>query len=313
MITLEGDSDSNSNCKPPYTNRSSISKETNSVSETSSGATIQLSKSNDILTKFRELWWIQGNLHPKAKWEEASLPYMLKSDVDWEKYSERTDMFNVHGSWEWIDRKVYVYELPLGPHETCSEAIKRLIHLKDPEMMLVALGSVRTKASGKGKEADGSFVPKGKPQVNSDGREGPNSHKPWPNLAIEVASSETERHLLNTVKDYWLYPGRAHDAIAVKLVQSGTIISKIKVWHFCTNDRTPMGDLVPVSEFEFKTIDSDDQIILIEPQQYMVNINIKCLFHGMPSTFQIPSSIPNPLTIDFYYVLCAMEEELRVS
>jgi len=71
------------------------------------------------------------------------LPYMLKSDVDWEKYSERTDMFNVHGSWEWIDRKVYVYELPLGPHETCSEAIKRQIHLADPERMLVGLGSVR--------------------------------------------------------------------------------------------------------------------------------------------------------------------------
>ncbi|CAG8596807.1 8168_t:CDS:2 [Ambispora gerdemannii] len=208
-------------------------------------ATFQTPKSNDILTKFRELWWIQGNIHPSAKWEEASLPYMLKSDVDWEKYSERTDMFNVHGSWEWIDGKVYVYELPLGPHETFSEAIKGEIRLKDPERMLIALGSV----------------------LNSNGREGPNSRKPWPDLAIEVASSETEKHLLSAVKDYWLYPGRAHDAIAVNLVRSGTIISKIKIWHFCTNDRTPMGNLVPISKFEFETIDDNDQI-LIEPQQY---------------------------------------------
>jgi len=67
------------------------------------------------------------------------LPYILKSDVDWEKYSEQTDMFNVHGSWEWIDKKVYVYELPLGPHETCSEAIKRQIHLADPEGLRICL------------------------------------------------------------------------------------------------------------------------------------------------------------------------------
>ncbi|CAG8624134.1 362_t:CDS:10, partial [Diversispora eburnea] len=246
------------------------------------------SKSDDVLTKFRELWWIQGNIHPKAHWDEAS-------DVDWEKYTERTDFFNVHGNWEWIDGNVCVYELPLGPHGTCSRAIERLISSKDPEMMLVSLGDSRTRVGGRGKEADESFVPFDKPEINSNGREGPNSHKPWPNLVIEVAFSETEDHLLNAVKDYWLYQGRAHDAIAVKLVRSDTIISKIKVWHFCTDDRTPMGDLVPVSEFEFETIDDNDQF-LIEPQQYTINIRIECLFHGMPPTFQTPSSIPNPLT-----------------
>jgi len=46
---------------------------------------------------------------------------------------------------------------------------------------------------------------------------------------VEIASSETEKHLLNAVKNHWLCPGRAHDAIAVKLVRSGTIISRIKV------------------------------------------------------------------------------------
>ncbi|RHZ56494.1 hypothetical protein Glove_401g7 [Diversispora epigaea] len=311
--------------KPSYTIKSLSLKETSFDNETlristeiSSDVTIQLSKSND-LTKFRELWWIQGNIHPKAHWEEASLPYLLKSNVDWKKYTERTDFFNVHGSWEWIDGSVYVYELPLGPHETCSRAIDREIYLKDPERILVSLGSTRTRAGSMGKEADGSFIPKRKSNVNSNGREGPYSHKPWPNLAIEVAFSETEEHLLNVVKNYWLYPGRAHDAIAVKLVQFDKIISIIKVWHFCTDNRTPMRELVPVTEFEFRTIDDNDQI-LIEPQQYMINIKIECLFHGMPSTSQTspstsqtPSSITNPLTIDFYDVLLSMEEEFRLS
>ncbi|CAG8705576.1 20852_t:CDS:2 [Gigaspora margarita] len=311
--------------KPLYNTNSSISKEKSSVSEVSSNTTsresltsretvssielstnttFQLSKSNNTLAKFRELWWNQGNIHPSAKWEEVS-------DVSWEKFTERTDMFNVHGNWEWLDKKVYVYELPLGPHETCSDAIKREIYLKDPERMIINLGSVRTRAGGMGKEADGSFIPRDKPNVNSNGREGPDSLKPWPNLVVEVASLETEAHLLDAVRNYWLYPGRAHDVIAVKLVRSDTIISRIKVWHFCTDNRTSE-ELVPITKFEFKTIDDNNQIF-IQPQQFTININTECLFHGMPSDFYIPASITNPLVIDFYYVLSDMEKELVIS
>ena len=70
--------------------------------------------------------------------------------------------------------------------------------------------------------------------------------------------------------------------------------------------------LIYLKEFEFETIDNNDQFF-IEPQQYMFNIKIECLFHGMPSTFQTPSSIPNPLTVDFFYVLHAMKGELKIS
>ncbi|RHZ67231.1 hypothetical protein Glove_302g38 [Diversispora epigaea] len=73
---------------------SSISRTSAKIS---SDITIQLSKSNDVLAKFRELWWIQGNIHPKAHWEEAlQVAHLLKNG------------------------NVYVNELPLGPHETCS-------------------------------------------------------------------------------------------------------------------------------------------------------------------------------------------------
>ncbi|CAG8610209.1 10898_t:CDS:2 [Funneliformis mosseae] len=256
--------------------------------------------SNDILEKFRNLWWTDGNIHPSANWDEASLPYLLKSDVDWEKYSERTDMYNVHGRWEWINGNV------------CSRAIEGRVRLADSQEELISSGSTCTKAGNKGKEADGSFLPFDKPDLNSNGREGPNSLLPWPNLVIEVASLESEAHLLNAVKDYWLCPGRAHDAIAVKLIRSDTIISKLKVWHFCNDKRTQSGELIPVSEFEFETID-DKGKFLIQPQQHTIDLKIKCLFHGMPPTFQIPTSISDPLIIDFYYVLRSMKNVLKVS
>jgi len=43
-----------------------------------------------------------------------------------------------------------------------------------------------TKAGGTGKEADGSFIPQGKPRVNSNGREGPDS----------VCKESSKMHLL---------------------------------------------------------------------------------------------------------------------
>ncbi|CAG8645228.1 8944_t:CDS:2 [Funneliformis mosseae] len=207
-------------------------------------------------------------------------------------------MYNVHGRWEWINGNVYVYELPLGPHEFCTDAIEGRVRLADPQEELIYSRSTH---NNKGKEADGSFLSFDKPEVNSNGREGPNSVLPWPNLIIEVAFSESEAHLLNAVKDYWLQPGRAHDAIAVKLIRSDTIISKMK-----------SEELIPVSEFGFNTIDDKGQF-LIQPQQHTIDLKVKCLFHGMPPTFQIPTSISDPITIDFYYVLRAMKNVLKVS
>ncbi|CAG8456579.1 12987_t:CDS:2, partial [Acaulospora morrowiae] len=40
--------------------------------------------------------------------------------------------------------------------------------------------------------------------------------RPWPNMIIEVAYSETIDHVTDKVKNYWLKPDRVHDAIVVK-------------------------------------------------------------------------------------------------
>ena len=53
--------------------------------------------------------------------------------------------------------------------------------------MLLIIGYIKgTKAGGIGKEADGSFIPRGKPRVNSNGREGPDS----------VCKESSKMHLL---------------------------------------------------------------------------------------------------------------------
>ncbi|CAG8755227.1 595_t:CDS:2, partial [Funneliformis caledonium] len=124
-----------------------------SLKETSSNETLRRAQLREIVQlqakqqallprqgRFRNLWWIDGNIHLSANWDEAF-------DVDWEKYSVRTDMYNVHGS-----------------------AIEREITFADPQRMLTS-----TKASNKKKEPDGSFLPFDKPDLNSNGREGPNS------------------------------------------------------------------------------------------------------------------------------------------
>ncbi|CAG8733263.1 10565_t:CDS:2, partial [Funneliformis caledonium] len=83
--------------------------------------------------------------------------------------------------------------------------------------------------------------------IDIDYTELPKSFQTCGQFINEVAFSEPEIHLLNAVKNYWLCLGRAHDIIAVKLMRSDKIISKLKVWYFCTDKRTQNGELIPVS------------------------------------------------------------------
>ncbi|CAG8492829.1 2911_t:CDS:2 [Ambispora gerdemannii] len=139
----------------------------------------------------------QRNIHPEAKWEEATLPYVLAEDVTLNEYEHRTDEFNVHGLWEWTNYKV----------SGCSD-------VDDTDSRIMSCGSTRTRADGCGKEADAPFRPKksGVPApTGSDGK-----RKPW--IIVEVAFSESIDHVLNKVKNYWLKDlSRAHDAIIVKI------------------------------------------------------------------------------------------------
>lgn len=57
---------------------------------------------------------------------------------------------------------------------------------------------------------------------------------PWPNIVVEVAYTESVEHVLEKVKNYWLKPNRAHDAIVVKIdpVPAGDRPIYMKVSYF---------------------------------------------------------------------------------
>ncbi|RHZ59660.1 hypothetical protein Glove_362g3 [Diversispora epigaea] len=73
---------------------------------------------------FRSLWWEEENIHPDTKWEEAILSYVLVEGVTIEEFELHTDMFNVHGLWEWTNNKFLIYELSELPHESCIYTIE---------------------------------------------------------------------------------------------------------------------------------------------------------------------------------------------
>ncbi|CAI2174797.1 14161_t:CDS:2 [Funneliformis geosporum] len=265
---------------------------------------------DEKLKKYRNYWWKTGNYHPKAKWEEASIPYELATDVSWEEYVEKTDKYNIHGWWEWENGTVNVIELPLRFHEYCVSAITQEIYeatrsVKCTYFGIFASGSMSTKSRGSGKEADASYIPEAKPQVNDDGSDGKNH--PWPNLVVEVAYSETEANVKNKVENYWLATGRAHDAIVIKLkpIDSDTAPSCMTAWHYCTNVRTAAGALNSTM-YEFGTVDRQGNPINPQLGQNVINIQLNCLYHGVPANFVIPP-LPNPIPIDLFYARYAIE------
>ncbi|KAF0446320.1 hypothetical protein F8M41_002945 [Gigaspora margarita] len=178
-----------------------------------------------MLKKYRDLWWS----HPMAEWEKAKLPYVLAENVTIDKYEERTDQFNVRGSWEWSAKlekngivlgDVTVYELPTQAHEVCIGKITELmieqcrpVNRTDAEIYL--LGATRTRAKDFCKEPDGTFRPRKSAVDLPNGSDGLTA--PWPNIVIEVASSESVKHAKDRARNYWLHGNRVHDVIIVKL------------------------------------------------------------------------------------------------
>ncbi|CAG8602095.1 7847_t:CDS:2, partial [Acaulospora morrowiae] len=115
---------------------------------------------------YRNLWWDEGKLSEKAKWEEVTLPYVLAKGIDVEEYERRTEEFNIRGS---------------------------VSNADVTGAKILGFGATRTRDINRGKEADASFRPK-KPAVTAPNGSDRNE-EPWPNLVVEVAYTETLGHV----------------------------------------------------------------------------------------------------------------------
>ncbi|CAG8656615.1 5820_t:CDS:2, partial [Ambispora gerdemannii] len=257
---------------------------------------------------YRTLWWEKGDFHQKANWEEATLPYKLAVGVTLEEYEERSDKFNIRGYWEWINGDVIIYELPSKPHEVLIVAISEEISwrcspVRGTDGRIIGLGAIRTRADDSEKEADACFRPK-KPRVAPPN--GSNEKdEPWPNLVIEVAYSESEPHVLEKVKDFWLRNlSRAHDAIVVKVdkpPEEDEAPLRMQAWHFCARDRPRRtADIRPRTHFEFGTHDKYGNPTNIQPGQCVINISLDCLYHdAYPEATIHRQLLPDPIVLDF--------------
>ncbi|CAG8761409.1 11128_t:CDS:2, partial [Acaulospora morrowiae] len=105
--------------------------------------------------------------------------------------------------------------------------------------------------------------------------------RPWPNLVIEVAYSETIDHVTDKVKNYWLKPDRAHDAIVVKIdpAPNGQVPTRMIAWHYCVLDRRTRSTFPARTTFEFGTVDGNGNLLTFLRGAHMINIALSCLYH----------------------------------
>jgi hypothetical protein len=71
---------------------------------------------------------------------------VLAKGIDIEEYERRTENFNIHRCWEWVEGKVVIYELPSMPHEVCigaitSDIIEGCIPVKRTNAKIYSFGS----------------------------------------------------------------------------------------------------------------------------------------------------------------------------
>ncbi|CAG8591002.1 9462_t:CDS:2 [Diversispora eburnea] len=266
---------------------------------------------------YRNLWWEKGEFNEKARWDEVTLPYVLATGIIIEDYEERAEKFNIHGCWEWSNGAVIIYELPSMQHEVCigaivKEIIKRCSDADGTNAEIYSLGATRTRDRNRGKEADESFRPI-KPAVTApNGCDG--NDRPWPNLVVEVAYTETLDHAEEALK-YWLSPGRAHDCIIVKIdpVPQSQVPVRMKAWHYCVSAGRGTRNTVPlVTTFEFGTQDGTGAPLNILQGQCVINISLRCLYHDLKPPAQIPQNLNDPVQLDFYFVQRAITQTFNI-
>ncbi|KAF0496172.1 hypothetical protein F8M41_021071 [Gigaspora margarita] len=268
------------------------------------------------LKKYRDLWWCQGNLHPKAEWEKAKLPYVLAENVTIDKYEERTDRFNVHGFWEWSAKlekngiflgDVTIYELPTLAHEACICAfsklfVKQCAPVDNTDAEIYGVAATRTRAKNFGKEADGSFRPKKSAVDLPNGSDG--LTRSWPNIVLEVATSESISHVKDKARNYWLHGNRVHDVIIVKLYYDDNKNQRrMRAMHYCVSGPSVQQKLKPKNKFEFGIHDANGKPLNYDEGTCVIKIPLDCLYHDVEPPIQVPrSTLPDPIILDFFYV-----------
>ncbi|CAG8516896.1 10176_t:CDS:2 [Diversispora eburnea] len=126
------------------------------------------------MPEFRKLWWDKGEFSLLANGKKLrKLPCELAVGVTLEEYERHSEKFNVRGCWEWINGKVIIYELPSEPYE-------------------VYIGTITRMLSNQTNAGPMPMILQKRPTIHStypNGIDG--GTRPWPNLIIEVAYSES--------------------------------------------------------------------------------------------------------------------------
>ncbi|RHZ49336.1 hypothetical protein Glove_522g12 [Diversispora epigaea] len=242
-------------------------------------STYVVHKPDKELSKFRRLWWEDGNIHPQAKWEEAELPYIIAEGITLEEYEERTDKFNVRGLWKKSSFMNF--------HQSTMKLllVRSLSSLIRVGVLLTLLMPVSEKKKPMHKE-------------------------PWPNIVVEVAYSESEQHVLEKVNNYWLRNhSRVHDAIVIKIDPVSEKFeppTRMQAWHFCISDKPGRNRDIPYrTYFEFGTHDEHENPTNIQQGQCVIKISLSCCIMMLQFTDDFT-------LIQLYWILGIRTEFLRM-
>ncbi|CAG8565723.1 9321_t:CDS:2 [Acaulospora morrowiae] len=161
-------------------------------------------------------------------------------------------------------------------------------------------------------------IGKKKPVTAPNGSDG--NDLPWPNLAVEVAYTETLDHVEDALR-YWLSPGRAHDCIIVKIdpVPQGQVPTRMRAWHYCVSAGRGTRNTVPLVTTVMLDDNGTGAQLNILQGHCIINVSLSCIYHDLKQSTspthptQIPRNLlPDPISLDFYFVRRAITKAFDI-
>ena len=242
----------------------------------------------------------------------SSLPFCIARNVTLAQFHAKCARNESGGGsrWEFKDGEVWIYELPLAPHEDAAgEVIQELTRQMGQQHSRDVVSAASPRCDNNAR--NWSYEPDGSLTVRN-GRPGPGHPDAadsfgnrWPNIIVEVAYMESEPHVrakalewLDTATD----PNNGvQQVIVIKIGTTARVDGHrtMKAWRY---ERGAAEN--PVQAIEFGNHGPANGATEVGLDGMQLRIPVASVY--LPN--EPPADLPGPLVLDLFYIRRAIEE-----
>jgi Uma2 family endonuclease len=270
--------------------------------------------------KTSKMWDQLQEFNSMSQDEQAStLPFCIAPNVTLKRFHAKCNQNESRGGsrWEFEDGKVWIYDLPLAPHESAAAEVTYLLraqmgqHFRD--IKPASSRRCDNNVNNWSYEPDGTLTVRGFRPGRGHADAADSEGNRWPNIIVEVAYTESEAHV-HRKAGRWLNTATQpnHGVQQVIVIKIGANMRvdgnrTMMAWRYerggdVDEDANP----VPEQTIEFGNHGPGNGATTVGVVGMQLHIPVTSVYLPIAP----PADLPGPLVLDLFYIRRTIEEDL---